>query len=272
MYTDFMKVDGDTPIKMAGVTNIIRKARGEEMLRSLFRKRKDNEIEQVIEQFQNGDVDQLDDFIEQYKPFIATKVSEVCKRKIEPKYDDEFSIGLIAFNEAIEKYTPDKGSRFLSFASLVIKRRVIDYIRKEKRNDNYSLDEREEDMENPYEIKATSEQYQKQIEIEQRKEEIRHYAEKLKEFGITMLDLTEHSPKHKDTRETTLQIAKTILQHENLKRQLFDKKKLPIKEVSDLVDVSRKTLERNRKYLIALVVLLSEDYIYLKEYLKGVKK
>ncbi|ANB59635.1 RNA polymerase sigma-I factor [Anoxybacillus amylolyticus] len=269
MYTF---INDDTPIKMARVANMLRKARGEEMLRSFFRKVKDDQIEKFIEQFQNRETEKLNDFIEQYKPFIATKVSEVCKRKIDPEYDDEFSIGLIAFNEAIEKYAPNKGSNFLSFASLVIKRRVIDYIRKEKKNYGYSLDDREEDMENPYEIKVTSEQYQKQIETEQRKEEIFHYTEKLKEFGITILDLTEHSPKHKDARETSLLIAKTILRNENLKKQLFDTKKLPIKEVANLVDVSRKTIERNRKYLIALVILLSEDYIYLKEYLKGVEK
>jgi RNA polymerase sigma factor len=242
------------------------------LLRSLFKKTKESDIEQVVAQLQNGDAQRLNDFIEQYKPFIATKVSEVSKRKIKPECDDEFSIGLMAFNEAIEKYTPDKGSRFLSFASLVIKRRIIDHIRKEKKIGTYSLDDREEDMENPYEVKATNEQYQRQIEAEQRKEEIFHYAERLKEFGITMLDLTEQSPKHRDARETCFHIAKTIVEHEHLKQQLFDKKKLPIKDVCDLVHVSRKTIERNRKYLIALAVLLSGDYTYLKEYVKGVAR
>jgi hypothetical protein len=38
-----------------------------------FRKVKDNQIEKFIEQFQNGETEKLNDFIEKYKPFIATK-------------------------------------------------------------------------------------------------------------------------------------------------------------------------------------------------------
>ncbi|ATA59272.1 RNA polymerase sigma factor SigI [Geobacillus stearothermophilus] len=53
------------------------------------------------------------ELIEQYKPFIAKTASSVCKRFIREE-DDEASIGLIAFNEAIEKYAPHKGGSFLS--------------------------------------------------------------------------------------------------------------------------------------------------------------
>jgi RNA polymerase sigma factor len=53
----------------------------------------------------------------------------VCKRYIDPKKDDEFSIGLAAFNEAMLTYSAERGSSFLSFAKLVVKRKVIDYIR-----------------------------------------------------------------------------------------------------------------------------------------------
>ncbi len=43
--------------------------------------------------------------------------------------DEELSIALMAFNEAIDGYDTSKGS-FLSFAKLVINRRLIDYLRK----------------------------------------------------------------------------------------------------------------------------------------------
>lgn len=70
MYTF---INDDTPIKMARAANMLRKTRGEEMLRSFFRKVKNNQIEKFIEQFQNGETEKLNDFIEKYKPFIATK-------------------------------------------------------------------------------------------------------------------------------------------------------------------------------------------------------
>lgn len=56
----------------------------------------------------------------------------VCKRYIDQEQDDEFSIGLIAFNEAIDSFHEGKGSSFFTFARLVISRKVIDYIRQQK--------------------------------------------------------------------------------------------------------------------------------------------
>src|SRR5690625_6528731 len=75
---------------------------------------------------QQGDSEILNHLLKAYQPFIAKCVSSVCKRYIDPEHDDEFSIGLSAFHSAIEIFSPVKGSSFLSFAKLVITRRVID--------------------------------------------------------------------------------------------------------------------------------------------------
>ena len=40
------------------------------------------------------------------------------------------SIGLIAFDEAIERFDIGRSKNFLKFAEMVIKRRMIDYYRK----------------------------------------------------------------------------------------------------------------------------------------------
>ena len=67
----------------------------------------------------------------QYLPFVKDTSHES---------DDEFSIGLIAFNEAIQKYNSEKGHSLISFSELLIKRRVIDYIRSQSRNMSISID------------------------------------------------------------------------------------------------------------------------------------
>jgi RNA polymerase sigma factor len=51
-------------------------------------------------------------------------------------------------------------------------------------------------------------------------------------------------------------------------RILITKRMLPIKELLDMVDVSRKTLERNRKFLIAMALILNGPYPYLRDYLQ----
>lgn len=234
---------------------------------------KDRTLEELVEAVQQGDTVVQNYLLRDYQPFIAKCVSEVCKRYIDPKMDDEFSVGLSAFNEAIFSYAPDKGSSFLSFAKLVIKRKVIDYIRyNRKRLQTVSLDEtfNAEKMENPVEIVAVKEQYDMEMDAAHRKEEILDFKEKLKAYKLSFLELTEASPKHKDARESAISTAIVLYSDKELREYVYRKKKLPIKELVKKVDVSKKTLERNRKFILAIFVVLSNDYIYLKDYLKGV--
>lgn len=170
----------------------------------------DTPIEEKIEAIQQGDIVLQNELLHTYKPFIAKCVSEVCKRYIDPKKDDEFSVGLMAFNDAIFSYEPDKGSSFLSFAKLVVKRKVIDYIRyHQKRPNLLSLDEinEEEQMENPLVIAAAKEKHQMEAENSKRREEIILFKEKLKSYRLTLEELTNASPKHRDARESAVQVA-----------------------------------------------------------------
>lgn len=230
-------------------------------------------LEEMIASVQKGDKSLQNYLLKSYQPFIAKCVSEVCKRYIDPQKDDEFSIGLAAFNEAILSYSPDKGSSFLSFSKLVVKRKVIDYIRYvQKTPAATSLDENfdEEQMENPIEIVAVKEIYQQEQEAWHRREEIIDFKEKLRVYKLSLVELTEASPKHKDARESAIIVAKKLYDDTDLREYVYRKKKLPIKDLEKKVDVSKKTLERNRKFILAIFVVLNEDYMYLKEYLKGV--
>jgi RNA polymerase sigma factor len=242
------------------------------MFSILFSLKKERTIEQQVCEIQKGNQTLHNQLIQQYKPFIIKTVSSVCKRFIREE-DDELSIGLIAFNEAIEKYSPHKGGSFISFAELLIKRRLIDYIRKEAKVREVVLhtDEEDENAVQTYlDTKLSIDEFYKQIEQEQRREEIIHYQQVLKEFGIHFHDLVEQSPKHKDARINAINVAKLLVDNEELLKQLFQKKQLPIKQLENMAEVSRKTIERNRKYIIAVAIILAGDYVYLKDYIKGV--
>lgn len=229
-------------------------------------------LEEMVQSAQEGDEFVLNYLLETYQPFIAKSVSEVCKRYIDPKRDDEFSVGLSAFNEAIMQYAPDRGS-FFAFANLVVKRKVIDYIRfTTKHPTSVSLDESydEEQMENPAEISLVKENYRKEEEAWYRKQEILEYAERLAEFKITLAELAKVSPKHKDARESAIKTAKILYNDVELRSFVQSTRKLPIKEMIKLVEVSKKTLERNRKFILAIFIVLDGEYIFLKEYVKGI--
>lgn len=241
--------------------------------RLLANPNQNNDINVTIEMIQNKESEHAEsELIDQYIPFIRKVTSGVCKRYINITKDDEFSIAMIAFSEAIHKYSSDKGSSFLSFASLVIRRRVIDYIRLEQRKTTYlSLDYKDDDrenMENIAEVSASYQEYNQQVESEHRREEIQHFQERLSSFEIQLTEIVEQCPKHSDARINMVEIAKTIVDHDSLLKILMQKKRLPVKQLMEHISMSRKTIERNRKYIIALVIVLLEDYQYLKDYLR----
>lgn len=229
-------------------------------------------LEEQIKKVQAGNTEMQNELIESYQPFIAKSVSEVCRRFIDPSKDEEFSIGLSAFNEAMLAYADDKGSSFLSFAKLVIKRKTIDYIRRERiRLPAASLDELyEDDSENPREAEAAQTAYNQETEAWYRRAEIEEYDKKLKEYKLSFQELIQVAPKHRDARESAIEAAKILHKDDELRDYVMRKKKIPIKQLVEKVTVSKKTLERNRKYILAIFVILSEDYIYLKDYMKGV--
>ncbi|WP_336882136.1 RNA polymerase sigma factor SigI [Priestia koreensis] len=243
------------------------------LLNVLFGVGRRKTLEEMAVQIQKGDGQLQNEVIDQYKPFIAKTVSSVCKRYIH-ETDDEFSIGLIAFNEAIEKYTKEKGSSLLSFAELIIKRRVIDYIRKEVRVRSWHFDLKEdmeeEGAQSKIEADLSIHAYHKSIEQELRQQEIIQFHEVLKKFGMSLSEIVEQSPKHYDARINAIEVAQYIVNQDEVCEQLFKKKQIPIRQIERHVKVSRKTIERNRKYIIAMAIVLTGDYIYLKDYLKGV--
>ncbi len=243
------------------------------LLSVLFKIGRKKTLEDTVLRIQQGDIALQNELIEQYKPFVAKTVSGVCKRYIQ-ETDDEFSIGLIAFNEAIEKYTKEKGSSLLAFAELIIKRRVIDYIRKEARMQTLHLhacDEENEDFsQTKLEANLSLDEYVRQMEQELRKDEIVHFHQVLQQFDMTLSEIVEQSPKHADARVNAIEVAQFIVHHEELREKLFKKKQIPIRLVEKHVTVSRKTIERNRKYIIAIAIVLAGDYVYLKDYIKGV--
>jgi RNA polymerase sigma factor len=251
--------------------------RGEDMLGYLFiTKKRKQTLENTALKIQQGDSLLLNELIESYKPFIAKTVSSVCRRYIHES-DDEFSIGLIAFDEAIHKYSPEKGSSLLSFAEIIIKRRVIDYIRQQARHNNVSFDgnrgkDDEQTSASLLEDRLSLEEFVKKSEEELRREEILHVSALLKEYGLTFAEVADQSPKHADARRNAMEIASALVSDKELSSYLKEKKRLPIKQLEGSAAVSRKTIERNRKYIIAVSLILLGDYVFLQEYIKGVLK
>ena len=233
--------------------------------------KKKRSLEDKVKKIQEGDDELREDLIRSFKPFIAKTVASVCKRYINES-DDEFSIGLIAFNDAINKYTAEKGRSLLAFAEILIKRRIIDYIRSQAKNGEIILGglvRGEEQADSVHELDRAVEEYEQLNENEKRKEEIIKYERRLKDYGLSFSDLAKHSPKHTDARQSAIRVAQLLVADEQLNGFLREKKRLPVKQLEEMAEVSRKTIERNRKYIIAISIIMNGGFLYLKDYVKG---
>lgn len=221
-----------------------------------------------IKKIQNGDQNLLEKLIEDYRPFIMKTVAQFCKRMLVWGHDDELSIGLIAFDSAVNTYDPDKKIPFQSYCRVVIVNRLKDYARTQFKYENL-IHLGDEDINTYFEGQIAHEDYvNKAIEAE-RREEMEHLENLLSEYSIGFEDLVDVSPKHRDSRQTLLEVARKLTQEEELWQILKSKKQLPLNELEKLCGVKRKTLERGRKFIIASAVLMYniDKFVYLGSYI-----
>jgi RNA polymerase sigma factor len=202
--------------------------------------------------------------IKQFKPFIASVIQKRLGKFLTYGVDEELSIGLLAFNEAINSYNINKG-RFLSFSRLVITNRIIDYYRKQSRQSpiTSSFDDTEDEITTGLIDKKSVEQFTLQSELEDKKFEIIEYSNDLSRWGINFSELEKISPKQDNLRREYINCAKMIANDENILNELMRTKRLPIKNIAKNTPLHRKKIERGRIYIIALVIAIVKKYSFI---------
>ncbi len=213
---------------------------------------------------QNGDTLAREELIRSHKAFIAKVSSKICSRYLTWDNDDELSIALLAFNEAIDTFDPHGGASFYSFVQMVIRRRLVDYFRKEGKHQHLSLSPLNPDDEelSRYDLDASQDLFQENENQNVFAEVVENYVRVLVAYKVTLDDLVKVSPKHKDSKQTLIRAALALKNNPHLMEHLKTHKLLPIKELELLTGLKRKVLEKGRKYLIALVLILSEPEFY----------
>lgn len=203
------------------------------------------------------------DLIQEYIPFIISCANKALNKFITEE-DDEFSVAMSAFYEAMQKYEPDKGS-YLAFARMVIRNRLTDYLRKEYRSNKtvpFSALQSEDKDGNPVEFDA---EYIPNRDNDTRYE-IEELSSELHEFGISFFDVARNAPKTRKTEKACMQVIRYIAENNDLTAFFKEKKYIPVKQISEATGASGKIMERHRSYIIALVLAASGDYEILRGY------
>jgi len=221
----------------------------------------------------SGDPLVREDLIRSHKAFIARISSKVCSRYLSWDNDDELSIALLGFNEAIDSFDPHGGASFHSFVQMVIRRRLVDYFRKEGKHQHLSLSptnlEDEDEELSRYAVDTSLEQYQENENQEVFAQVVENYVRVLYDYNVTLDDLVKFSPKHSDSKLTLTKVALVLSDVPELMEHLQTHKLLPIKKLQLLTGLKRRVIEKSRKYLIALALILSNpDFYPLKVFME----
>ena len=222
----------------------------------------------------------LENFITENQRFILVCAAKAARRFV-TKSDDEWSAALLAFHEAVGAYDAGKGS-FRSFAALIIRRRVTDYLKGEMRHsieipvEPYTMTgELTDESPSPLQVRVreqVTKMAEETVQTGSAAEEIGAMQQILGAYGFSFFDLSDCSPKAEKTRRQCALAVRTLIGESDLLARMQTSKTLPIRELALRSGVSRKLLERHRKYIIAAAEILTGDFPVLGEYLRPIRK
>lgn len=218
-----------------------------------------------------SDSDLLEKLIAAHQGFIRKCMIDQQKAS-GAQVDDEMTVAMLAFVEAIKQYDLSKG-KFLSFARLVINRRMIDEYRKQLRQmpkGAISLDAAlEGEEERPiYEAKASVLAYENEVKKRDLQAEIMAFELMLNDFDLSFNELVEVSPKQEGLRLNYQSLAKWLSEQPDMMAQMMTTKKLPAQQILKAYPIDQKRLDRGRKYILALSLLLNSDLDLIKAYME----
>ena len=229
-----------------------------------------NDAHKIVEQVYAAkeNVRAADDLIRAYLPFIKAETAKFLKRPPIEGQDDELSIAMMAFHEAI------RGS-FLKYAAMLIRSRLVDYSRREQRHSRViSLDAPigEEDITLGETLADDRDPHEETALRDATRAEIEELTRQMKEFGISLSDVADNCPKQQRTLDACRKALEYAKENPELLEDLLKMKRLPIGQLATGSGVERKTLERHRKYMVALLLIYTNGYEIIRGHLKQVMK
>ena len=225
----------------------------------------------IVSQVQSAKTDSeaADALIRQYMGFIRSETVKFLHTAPENGHEDELSIATLAFYEAALSYQKGRGA-FLPYAAAAIRNRLIDHYRAERRHGgSVSLDapagedgrllaetlpDTRDDI-GAYDLRAAT------------RAEIEAFGRQLAGYGIGFSDVADNCPR----QERTLAACRAVLDCARANPILLEKLvrtgRLPMQDLALGSGVDKKTIERHRKYLVAILLAFTNGYEIIRGHL-----
>lgn len=209
-----------------------------------------SELDILIHNIKN-DKKKRNKIINDYQPYIIKIVSEIKNAYVSLENDEEFSIALMAFDEAIDRYDYDQG-HFLNYAKLVMESRIKNYWQKEAKHLHTSIDQVDISSEENFDLKLEIEAYEKELQY----------------FGLDFELLIDYQPKHKDTRQRAIKIGQMTGLDQNIMTLIYDKRRLPVTLVAKSFGYSLKIIKTSKFFILATSIVFYKKFENIINWLK----
>ena len=213
-----------------------------------------------------------DALIQQYMGFIRSETIKFTHAAPEQGHEDEWSIAMLAFYEAILSYQQSRGA-FLSYAARGIRNRLIDHYRVEKRHGNViSLhtpagSQEEEDRPLLDTLPDSGDAMEAYTLREASRKEIQEFGQKLEGLGISFSQVADNCPRQERTMAACRRVLDYARANPQLLKRLEQTGRLPMGELAAGSGTDQKTLERHRKYLVAILLAFTNGYEIIRGHL-----
>ena len=224
----------------------------------------DDLVAQIV-RAQQGSREARERLVTAFVPFVLKVAQQVCRRRLRLGRDDEVSVAMVAFMEAVDRYRPHRGSSFTAFARMVVQHRVIDALRRsggrvEVPVSCFAVAPMAESVDlnlRAAEMREAMLAYQTAFGAIEHREELVAYRAALERHGIELAEVIRSCPRHADARARAVAAARAVAEEPAWRAHLLERRALPLKEMlaEGRLGVSRTTLERHRRYIVAVALL-----------------
>jgi len=213
------------------------------------------------------DKTELDRLIADYMPFIKKTIHSAGDLGME--YDDRLSLAMLSFMTCITQYEPGRGG-FTAYAAVCIRNRLVDESRRQARTSRKSIPFAAEgaDQGNTDAMdRASVDLYSREAERKSLSDEIDALSEQLKQHNIRFEELPLICPKQKKARAQCIDIGRYAAGHKETRENLLVHRRLSQAALAKKFGLSEKTIEKHRKYIVTIALLLIGDYPLIRAFL-----
>jgi RNA polymerase sigma factor len=208
----------------------------------------------------------LNRFIGEYMPFIKKCAGGVFFKGEARR--ENLSEAMLGFIKSVHTYKAEYGA-FIPFAQTVIRNRLIDAARREMKIQKplFSISPAANEKDTFWEHDLAQRNYDLLMEQENLRMEITDIDAEFSQWGFACFDLARDCPKQERSRRTCHRIARKVLESETLTAEILRTRKVPVKYLADSTGISEKVIEKYRRYIAAIIVIIAGNYPYMHTFL-----